>query len=105
MSRWRSSCSRAIALERACAAICKKSCVPCTEKSERDSAGGSKLARAKARLLFVSVVQPGTSFTFQTGRILYTLVRFLGLFVIHPPAVVVPVGRWESRLLGISSFP
>ncbi len=51
------------------------------------------------------VVQPGTCFTFQTGEMVYTLVRFLGLFVIHLPAVVVPVGRWESRLLGISIFP
>jgi len=55
--------------------------------------------------LILRPVQPGTCFTFQTGQMVYTLVRFLGLFMIHLPAVVVPVGRWESRLLGISSFP
>ena len=41
--------------------------------------------------------RPGRWFTHWSG--------FGGLFLTHLPAVVVPVGRWESPLLGISSFP
>jgi len=48
------------------------------------------VAGAKARPPSGSVVQPGTCFPFQTGVMVYTLVRFLGLFVIRVPAVVVP---------------
>src|ERR1035441_10946255 len=49
--------TRAIAFETACVEIWKKSCMRGTEKVERDTPGGSKCGRAKARRLFVSVLR------------------------------------------------